>query len=78
MKTGFLQGPFVSNQELFKDSGTIFKIAIQSKPGHYVNLDGSAFEIGKTGMLQFRNSNISSVSFSQDEDSYANIAYLYN
>jgi len=77
MKTGFLQGPFTAKKELFND-GTIFKIAIQSRPGHYVDLNGSAFEIGKTGMLQFRNSNIKSVSFEQDEDSYANIAYLYN
>lgn len=77
MKTGFLQGPFTANTELLS-AGTVYKIAVQSKPGHQLKLNDILFELGNTGTLQFRDSKITSIKFMQDEDSHANIAYLLN
>ena len=35
---------------------------------NYINYDGENFEIGKTGMLQFQDTHITSIKFSQNED----------
>ncbi len=68
-----IKGPFAANEEIVNrisssDFLYIKEIGISTKTRHYVSLDGENFEIGKTGMLQFQDTHITSIKFSQNED----------
>ncbi len=69
-----LRGPFSAGEELVDrikvespDFRSIVRIGICSKVRNYVKLNGISFELGKSGILQFKNVNITSVQFEQDE-----------
>jgi hypothetical protein len=69
-----LHGPFGKDEELvdkikenFSDFQSIKKIGIQSEPTNICYLNGQIFEIGKTGILEIDEANITSVYFKQNE-----------
>lgn len=72
-----LQGPFNANQQLLNNNYNITKIAIFAPVGHYCYINDILFEIGKTGMLEIRDSTIKSITFLQDEDLNTFIDYMY-
>lgn len=68
-----IKGPFTAREEIVNriDSSNfqyIKEIGISTKTRHYVLLNNEIFEIGKTGMLQFQDTHITSIQFLQDED----------
>jgi hypothetical protein len=71
-----VQGPFSAGQEIVSlimkdvsdDFTSIVKIGVQSKVGHQFKMNDCTFEIGKTGILEFNDVDITSLSFLQDED----------
>lgn len=76
---GQIQGPFAINQNILPISMQVFKIGIFGQPHHIVNINGVAMELGKTGMLEVRDTMITSVSFPQKEDSNTFVDYMaYN
>lgn len=71
-----INGPFNAGEDVYaiikektnnSSFSYIMQIGIQSEANHYVNINGVKFEIGKTGMLQFNETAITSLSFVQDE-----------
>ena len=83
--TGQLQGPFAANEDLYAKMKeqmcltlvNVFKIGIFSKVGHFVNINGQSFELGKTGILEVRDTDITSLYFEQDETLDSFIDYMY-
>lgn len=83
---GQLIGPFVANTEILylvkadaKVSAINYltKVGICCERGHFVKINGVDFEIGKTGILEFEDVEITSLKFSQDEEEKAVIDYYY-
>ena len=82
MNDKFVQitGPFTLNEEIVDkikaETGFNFlyikKIGIQTEPAsaHKVSINGQIFEIGKTGILEFNEVQITSLNFLQDETSF--------
>lgn len=69
-----VRGPFFEEEEVVdrikaesSDFRSISRIGICSKVRNYVKLNDEIFEIGKTGILQFKNVQITSIKFMQDE-----------
>lgn len=70
-----IRGPFTAGQDLISYIKTqygsnfnyIKKIGIQTKVKNEVTINNVDFEIGKTGILEFENVQINSLSFKQDE-----------
>ena len=74
---GQAQGPFKAGTEviniiLHNDTNVaisnLFKIGIITVPHHKVKINNVSMEIGKTGMLEVRDTPIASIIFEQDED----------
>lgn len=76
-----IQGPISKDVELLAELGKqlfennelppnlhIEHIGIQSPFNHFCEINGEKFKIGKTGILEIRNVNITSFKFSQDEN----------
>lgn len=84
-RTGQLAGPFTANTELLNlikldansEVNIITKIGIQSKKDHSIRLDGVAFQIGSSGILEFEDVALTSIKFSQSEDYNTIIDYCY-
>ena len=70
-----IRGPFFAGQDLISYIKTeyktnfnyIKKIGIQTKVKNEITINNEDFEIGKTGILEFDNVQITSLSFKQDE-----------
>ena len=70
-----LTGPFTAYTDLVSyiksnynsDMKYIKKIGIQSEVGNIVYINGLKFEIGKTGILEFNEVQITTLHFTQDE-----------
>jgi ABC-type uncharacterized transport system ATPase subunit len=69
-----LHGPFSQNEELidrikknYSDFKSIKQIGIQSQSTNICCINGQNFEIGKTGILELNEVNITSIYFKQDE-----------
>lgn len=70
-----IRGPFSAGQDLISYIKTeyktnfnyIKKIGIQTKVKNKITINNEDFEIGKTGILEFDNVQITSLSFKQDE-----------
>jgi hypothetical protein len=70
-----LHGPFKANEELINiikknyinNFNSIKKIGIQSISTNICCINGQNFEIGKTGILEFNEVNITSLYFKQNE-----------
>lgn len=70
-----IRGPFSAGQDLISYIKTeyktnfnyIKKIGIQTKVKNEITINNEDFEIGKTGILEFDNVQITSLSFKQDE-----------
>lgn len=85
--TGQLKGPFSANEDLIErirdeiiptiNDIYLFKIGIYSKKGHYININNQSFEIGRTNILEVRDTNITSLHFEQDEDLNSFVDYIY-
>ncbi len=74
---GQIQGPFKAGEDLVvkmlqdplaKKMTFAFKIGIFSKPKHIVSINGVNIEIGKTGMLEIQQTEVTSIVFQQEED----------
>lgn len=76
-----VRGPMLKDEELLDkikveilltieqlNSLYIEHIGIQTSHGHFCEINGEQFEIGKTGILEIRDTNITSFKFSQNED----------
>jgi hypothetical protein len=55
-------------KDVSDDFTSVVKIGIQSKVGHQCKINDYVFEIGKTGILEFNDVEIFSLSFLQDEE----------
>lgn len=83
--TGQLQGSFEANEDLLVKIKSqckepfkgILKLGITSQEGHFININGEKFRIGKTGKFEFRNVDINELKFLQEEDSHSFIDYIY-
>ena len=70
-----IRGPFSAGQDLISYIKTEYKtnfnyitrIGIQTKVKNEITINNEDFEIGKTGILEFDNVQITSLSFKQDE-----------
>lgn len=70
-----IRGPFSAGQDLISYIKTEYKtnfnyikrIGIQTKVKNEITINNKDFEIGKTGILEFDNVQITSLSFKQDE-----------
>ena len=69
-----IRGPFQKDEELIDrikmespDFKSIERIGICTKVRNYVKLNDEVFEVGKTGILQFKNVEIISIKFMQEE-----------
>ena len=84
-RTGQLTGPFTANTEIMSlikldasnEVNAITKIGIQSKRNHFIRLDGVAFQLGDSGILEFEDTALTSIRFSQNEDYNTIIDYCY-
>lgn len=82
--TGQLKGPFQANQELMekikKDSAIesfyVKHLGIQTEVGYYIYINSKEFEIGKTGIYEIGNTQVSSLYFKQDTDENSIIDYV--
>lgn len=71
-----LQGPFKNGEELVPiiknnntDINSIERVGIQTREGNKCRINGVLFNIGKTGLLEFDEVDITSLVFLQNESS---------
>ena len=69
-----IRGPFEEGEDLvdrikdeYPDFRSVQRIGICTKVRNYVKLNDITFEIGKTGILQFKDVRVTSIKFMQDE-----------
>ena len=80
---GQLIGPFIKNTELFyliqsfytKPISYINHLGIQTDIENYLYINGKEYEIGKTGVYEIGNTEITSIYFSQDVNENSIIDY---
>lgn len=72
-----INGPFSAREDIFTllkvkypeiNFSYISKLGIYGKTKHEVRINGKDFELGKTGMLEFSDVQITSLFFLQNED----------
>ena len=81
--TSQLVGPFTANEELFdKIVATAIQpvlyvshLGIQTDIRNYIYINGKKYEIGKTGIYEIGNAEITSLYFAQDTDENSIIDY---
>ena len=80
---GQLRGPFTAEQELFtliKEAAAvpftyITHIGVQTDVRNIIIVNGKEYEIGKTGIYEIGNTEITSIYFAQDTDENSIIDY---
>ena len=81
--TGQLIGPFTANEELYdlilaaaaQPINYVSHIGIQTDIKNYIYINGKEYEIGKTGIYEIGNTEITSIYFVQDTDENSIIDY---
>ena len=81
--TGQLIGPFLAHQELFdlisaaaaQPVAYVSHIGIQTDIKNYIYINNKEYEIGKTGIYEIGNTEITSIYFTQDTDENSIIDY---
>lgn len=82
---GQQKGPFKAGENImgkilqeptYTNVSYLFKIGISTIPHHKVKINNVSMEIGKTGMLEVRDTNITSIVFEQDEDLNTFVDYM--
>ncbi len=81
--TGQLIGPFTANDELYDKIVAaaaypidyVNHIGIQTDVRNYIYINGKEYEIGKTGIYEIGNTEITSIYFAQDTDENSIIDY---
>jgi hypothetical protein len=81
--TGQLIGPFNANEELYdlivaaaaQPIDYVSHIGIQTDVRNYIYINGKEYEIGKTGIYEIGNTEITSIYFAQDTDANSIIDY---
>lgn len=66
----------MSAQEYESSILKIYKIGIYSKPYHQIELNGKIEKLGKTGILEIRDSEIKDLHFLQEENEDTFIDYI--
>ena len=74
--TGQLIGPFTANEELYDKIVAaaaypidyVSHIGIQTDVKNYIYINGKEYEIGKTGIYEIGNTEITSLKFKEDVD----------
>ena len=80
---GQLLGPFIANEELYdkivaaaaQPFDYVNHIGIQTDVKNYIYINGKEYEIGKTGIYEIGNTEITSIYFAQDTDENTIIDY---
>lgn len=81
--TGQLIGPFNANEELYdkivaaaaQPISYVSHIGIQTDIRNYIYINNKEYEIGKTGIYEIGNTEITSIYFAQDTDENSIIDY---
>ena len=81
--TGQLVGPFNANEELYDKISAaaaqpiayINHIGVQTDVKNYIYINNKEYEIGKTGIYEIGNTEITSIYFAQDTDDNSIIDY---
>lgn len=81
--TGQLIGPFNANEELYdrivaaaaQPISYVSHIGVQTDVRNYVYINGKEYEIGKTGIYEIGNTEITSIYFAQNTDENSIIDY---
>ena len=81
--TSQLVGPFTANEELYNRIVAasaqpilyVSHIGIQTDIRNYIYINGKEYEIGKTGIYEIGNTEITSIYFAQDTDENSIIDY---
>lgn len=81
---GQIKGPFKANQELFSlmkensidKMGSVKHLGVQSDISSFIIINGEEIEIGKTGIYEVRDTEITSIKFKQDVDDNTLIDYV--
>ena len=80
---GQLQGPFKANEDLYKkikdnartDFEFVSHLGIQVEKDTMVNINGKSFQVGRTGIYEVGNTEITALHFEEDTDEYSLIDY---
>lgn len=75
MSFGQYVGPFAANEEIIQDAG-INRIAISGKVGEVFTINGKEIHLGKTGMYEVDEVEVTSLKFNQDVDATHFVTYL--
>lgn len=81
--TGQLVGPFIAYEELYDKISAaaaqpiayISHIGVQTDVKNYIYINNKEYEIGKTGIYEIGNTEITSIYFAQDTDDNSIIDY---
>ena len=81
--TGQLIGPFTANTELYdlivaaaaQPIKYVSHIGVQADVRNYIYINGKEYEVGKTGIYEIGNTEITSIYFAQDTDVNSIIDY---
>lgn len=81
---GQLKGPFSERQELMDliktdaaiDVVYVTHLGVQTETPYYISINGKQIEIGKTGIYEIGNTEITSIIFEQDVDDNTIIDYV--
>ena len=81
---GQLKGPFSEGQELMDliktdaaiDVAYVTHLGVQTETPYYISINGKQVEIGKTGIYEIGNTEITSIIFKQDVDDNTIIDYV--
>ncbi len=68
-------GPFAANEEIIKDIG-ITRLAISGKTGEFIKLNDKRIELGKTGMFEVDEVQVTSLKFENDVDGTHFVTFL--
>lgn len=81
--TGQLVGPFIAYEELYDKISAaaaqpiayVSHIGVQTDVKNYIYINNKEYEIGKTGIYEIGNTEITSIYFAQDTDNNSIIDY---
>jgi hypothetical protein len=81
---GQLKGPFKADEELFdkivknsvEEIAAVGHLGVQAEVSTFIIINGEEIEIGKTGMYEVRDTEITSVKFKTDVDENTLVDYV--